>query len=98
MRSFANFAALMDYSKRNDITKSIFCSVSVISLVVTISLHLFKNSRNKLSFTEELKNQKIVITLNIYFCFIITRASIFRELKVVKSVGKWELIKAKIGT
>jgi hypothetical protein len=70
-----NFAALMDYSERNDITKSIitqiFCGLSVISLVVNISLQLYKKSRNKLSFTKELKNHKIVITLNLCFCLII---------------------------
>jgi hypothetical protein len=32
---------------------------------------LFKNGRNKLSFTEELKNQKILVALNLRFCLII---------------------------
>jgi hypothetical protein len=70
-----NFAALMDYTERNDILKSnmtiICCGLSVIFLILTIIILVLPNGKNKLRLIEKLKDKRNLITFNLCICLIV---------------------------
>jgi Kef-type K+ transport system membrane component KefB len=70
-----NFAALMDYTERNDTLKSLLthicCGLSVLFLIFTIIVLLLPNERNKLASIEKLKDKSNLIIFNLCICLIV---------------------------